>query len=54
MYCMHMRNAQIELRKKRSIQDKRDTASEESKAKERESDRLTKKRCTQGEFSRDR
>ena len=33
---------------------KRDTASEESKAKERESDRLTKKRCIQGEFSGDK
>ncbi len=32
----------------------RDTASEESKAKEKESDRLRKKRCVQGESSGDR
>ena len=33
---------------------KRDTASEESKTKEKESDRLRKKRCIQGESSGDR
>ena len=35
-------------------QKQRDTASEESKAREKESDRLRKKRCIQGESSGDR
>ena len=35
-------------------QKQRDTASEESKAKENKSDRLRKKRCIQGESSGDR
>ena len=50
VHVLRVRNAEL----RSSYTGKRDTASEESKAKERESDRLTKKRCIQGEFSRDK
>ena len=46
--------AKCRVEKEAIYTGKRDTASEESKAKERESDRLTKKRCIQGEFSGDK
>ena len=46
------RKKSISTDKKKIYTGKRDTASEESiKAKERESGRLTKKRCIQGETS---
>ena len=49
VHVLRVRNAEFTI-----YTGKRDTASEESKAKERESDRLTKKRCIQGEFSGDK
>ena len=48
-------HAKCRVEKEAIYTGKRDTASEESKAKgDRESDRLTKKRCIQGEFSGDK
>ena len=49
VHVLRVRNAELTI-----YTGKRDTASEESKAKERESDKLTKKRCIQGEFSGDK
>ena len=55
VHVLRVRNAEsLRVEKEAIYTGKRDTASEESKAKERESDRLTKKRCIQGEFSGDK
>ena len=50
MYCV----SKCRVEKEVIYTGKRDTASEESKAKGRESDRLAKKRCIQGEISGDK
>ena len=51
-YCTSVRSRISTSRRRVKIQHKSArTASEESKAKEKESDRLRKKRCIQGESS---